>query len=624
MCEFVFDPKLWPKQVEMMDEPWECPYPELDGFDYCVFHIHPLTRELIFDTQTQVKIEQVRAVRSTGLVQIICTTLRSIDLSILSKIVLENSQIQIGYSTIGEVNAAKSTFANYIAIEDCRVSQFVSDYSTYNSGLRIQESAIADFQLSEAEINRKATFAGTIFREGKFIDTCFNETVSFCERIPDETPLIKANDFLGKQACVFLNTPLFMGTEFNAGAIFNKVKFQTGANFNHAEFNSGCSFEDAEFQIGCHFGFAEFNDETSFVGAELGTANFEKTNFHGPAIFDQASIGSGRTYSKRHNVRNHALAEGVSQNEVECSSNLLDDFVFGDGIVSVAGKAASFDNTQAEDLMKARKVDSEGMITAFSAYFYFLNLGLKFESSSPTISFYGSEIDGGIIRISDESSFYEWVNTTVGDVSIISSIDRNPFKNILIENTRFNGFEFSDYREELRDMDWNIDGYVHDGEHEHSDRRETTYAKAKSGAERVGDYYAESQFFIREQECRRATHAEKIKDSETVRQYATNLSKYLSNLFYDISCKYAESPKRVFYWSVASIIIFPIIYRCLNAPLSGIGYLIFSIQSFTSFIPSSGVETSSSLIMLMTSIQAFIGTFLIALFVATIIRTVKR
>lgn len=625
MCKFVFDPSLWPKQVEMVDEPWKCPYPELDGFDYCIFHILPLTRKLIFETQAQIHIEQIRAVRSTGLIQIICASLRSVDLSILSKAVMENTQIQIGYSTIhGEINASESTFDNYVAIEDCRINLFESNYSVYNSALRIQNSFIADLELSETAINRRATFIDTTFGESRFIDACFNDTLSFCEGVPDRAPLSEVDDFLGKRACEFLTTPLFMGAQFSDGAIFNGVEFQSGGNFNHSEFNGGCSFEDARFQIGCHFGFAEFYEETAFIGAQLGTANFEKTNFHGPVIFDRASIGSGRTYSNSSNAQNHAFFEGISPNEVDQTNNLLNDYIFDNGIVSVAGKAASFDNAQSEDLMKARKVHSKGMITAFNSHFYFLNLDLKFDSSSPTISFYDSEIESGIVRISDKESFYEWVNTTVGDISIVSSIDRNPFKNILIENTRFNGFEFSNYRELLEDLNWNIDGYFHEAEQKRSDRRETTYSKAKSGAEQVGDYYAESQFFIKEQKSRRARHKRKTKNADTVREFATNLGKYSSNLFYDISCRYAESPKRVFHWSVVSVLSFSFIYWCLDIPLSELEYLTFSLQSFTSFIPGNGLKTLPPLARFVTSIQSFTGTFLIALFVATMIRTVKR
>lgn len=634
----------------MVNQKWECPYPEFGGLDYCIFHIHPLTREMTFESQEQIRLEQIKAVRSVGFVQIICSALRSINISLLSKATFENTEIQIGYSTIYEnVNASDSVFDNYIALEDCRIGQLKSNSSIYNSGLRIGRSSINSLELSESEINGKATFVGTNLREAKFIDTCFNNTLSFCETIPDRTPLTDANDHLGEQPCEFEDTPLFMGTEFNGGAIFNEVKFNSGANFHHSQFSSGCSFEDAKINIGCHFGFAEFNEETVFVEAELGAANFEKTKFHGPVIFNNASFGTGRTYSKANNIANHAEAEGISPDRLDHISNLLDDFVFDDGIVSVAGKAASFDNTQTEDLFSARNVDSQGMITAFSSHFYFMDLNLEFKSSSPTISFHGSEIEGGIIRISDQESFYEWANTTVGDISIRSTIDRNAFKNILIENTRFEGFDFSDYRKELRDIDWNIDGYFHDNEHVHSDRREATYAKAKSGAEQVGDHYAESKFFIKEQQCRRRNHKKNIYDTQAAKDIISNFIKYSSNLFYDISCKYAESPKRVVYWSFALIVLFALIYQELGVSLpyevstpwisinslidhphlrkteiSGLEYLIFSLESFTSFIAGSSLKIKSPLIRLIISVQAFSGSFLIALFVATIIRTVKR
>lgn len=634
----------------MVDEPWDCPYPSLKGSDYCIFHIHPFRREDKFNNQRNIELEQIKAIRQTGFIHILCTTAKNIDLSILSKFSADNTQIQIGYSTIvGEINTSNSTIDNYVVIDDCFVSTINSNRAVYNSSLRVQGSIIKDLNMSKTTINGQTSLLSTIFDRAKIIDTEFNNTVSLCDRIPDSAPLTNLDEFIGKKACKFESTPLFMGTQFNSGAIFAGVEFLSGANFNHSEFQGGCTFKGANFNIGCHFGFAEFDEETAFIEADLGTANFEKTTFNGPALFDNASFGSGRTYSFKDNIENHANVEGISLTSVSQSSNVLDNFVFGDGIVSVAGKAASFDNTKANDLMSIKRANADGLITAFSAHFYFLEISLQFDSSSPTISFFGSEIDAGTVRLTHEDSFYEWANTTVGDVSIVSDIDKNPFQNIFIENTRFDGFNFSDYREELREIDWVIDGYVHDNEHNESDYREATYAKAKTGAELVGDNYTESKFFIKEQRSRRSAYLSDLRDSGSISAYVKKGYNYLSNLFYDISCVYAESPRRVFTWATWSIILFAIIYSYLDVPLkyrasitvppdinfldglniraieiSGIEYVVFSLESFTAFMVGHDFEVTNSLIRFIISIQAFSGTFLVALFVATIVRSVKR
>lgn len=650
MCQFVFDPNLWPNNVDMMDEPWNCPYPALDGSDYCIFHIHPLIREIRFDSDTQRRFEQIKAIKSTGVIQIVCAVFRNLDLSILSKLAANNFQIQIGYSMItGEINASKTTLDNYVILDDCRVNRINFNRSISNSSLRIQNSSIGHLDLSETEIRGQTTFVATTFDNASFVNSEFDNYISFCQRISDPTPLAEVDENIGKRPCTFEGTPLFMGTQFNFAATFAGVEFKSGANFNHAEFSGGCNFINANFNIGCHFGFATFDKETAFIEADLGTANFEKTEFDGPVLFNKAEFGSGFTYSKLNDIQSHGLSEGIQLNSLRNASNLLDDFVFEDGIVSVAGKAASFDNTEANDLMKIRGANSDNIITAFTAYFYFLDISLQFESSSPTISFFGSEIEGGIFRTSDKNSYYEWVSTTVGDVSIVKNTDKNPFENILIENTRFEGFDFSDYREDLRDIDWQIDGYSHNEEHIPSDDKEATYSKAKSGAEQVGDNYAESKFFIREKRSRRAVYKERMSDSSTIKGSIKEFFKYISNLFYDVSCKYAESPRRVVTWSVGIVFIFAMIYSQLGAEvpyeltipamtikghystpqlvqteISGLEYLIFSFESFSAFMIGSDVKMTDPVIRLTTSIQAFTGTFLIGLFVATVIRTVKR
>ena len=650
MCNFSFSPDLWPKKVHMFDESWECPYPDLPGQNYCVFHIHPILRERMFDTQTKRDLEYIKAVRSVGVLHIICTTVRNINLKLLSRFTYRNDQIQIGYSTItNKIDLSNDILDGYLALEDCWINELNLERGSLSSGLRVQRSKVSTLRLSETTIQGQSTFVDTVISDGYFIDTKFENRVSFCERIPDPTPLSEVGQILGKSSCKFTDEALFMGTKFNQGAIFAGVKFDSGANFNHAEFNSGCSFEDAEFNIGCHFGFAEFNEETGFVNADLGTANFEKVEFHGPVVFDGANFGSGRTYTKDTHILQHGASEGIPQRDIQSNKNVLDDFVFADGVVKVGRKAASFDNVTAKDLMSIEDASADDMITAFNSNFYFLDIDIEFESSSPTISFYGSEIKGGTVTVSNENSFIEFAGATVGNLSITSTIDKNPFENIFIEDTSFDGFDFTRYRDEMRDLNWRIDGYFYKGEHRPCDNRESTFAKAKSGAQQIGDYYSESKFFVREQRHRRDMHKEGVIQAGNLAESVKHARSFSSNLFYDILCMYAESSKRVVSWSILSTLLFAGFYRFFNVDLpysisisipfvvsssdyypfpvseiSGIEYLVFSIESFSAFLLSGGPSITNPTIRLISSIQAFTGTFLIALFVVTFVRTVKR
>lgn len=643
MCNFSFDPSLWPKEVHMFDEPWDCPYPAVTGEDFCIFHIHPLLREIKFNTQLKRDREYIKAVQAVGVLHVICTTVRRLNLEVLSRLTYRNDQIQIGYTKVVEdLNLSESSTEGYIVIEDCRINEVDFERSRLSSGLRIQRSRVNKLLLSETSIEGQASFIDCTFQQTQFIQTRFENTVSFCERIPDPTPLSDIDQYLGEDSCTFLDTATFMGAQFKKGAFFAGVDFKSGANFNEARFNKGGIFIQTRFNIGCHFDSAEFEGKTVFDEANLGKANFQKTVFQGPVRFNSASFGTDKVYTKGINLSRHCISEGFDQTELERCTNVLGDFVFGDGVSTVGEKAASFDNVEAHDLMELNGATSKGMITAFSSDIYFLEIDIEFDSSSPTITFYGSTIRGGILRISDERSFIELANTTVNDISLISNINESPLKNIYIENTTFEGFDFARHRNELREINWLIDGYFHEGKHKESRYPEGTYAKAKAGAQRVGDYYAESKFFIKEQRLRREAYWEEAKQGNNKLDSTKNLFYYLSNLSYDLLCKYAESSKRVVGWSILVVFLFAGVYRVLSVDLSysaslvlpgfvplrleipGVEYLIFSTESFTAFLLAGGPQITDPTVRILTSIQAFSGAFLIALFVATLIRSVKR
>jgi len=118
---------------------------------------------------------------------------------------------------------------------------------------------------------------------------------------------------------------------------------------------------------------------------------------------------------------------------------------------------------------------------------------------------------------------------------------------------------------------------------------------------------------------------------------------FVANALFDLSCKYGESPNRVVVWSITAVIGFAVVFwkigfrpnynayliiplpfidYAINIP--GVEYLIFSLQGYTSFLLSGGTEVMNPLIRLVATIESFTGAFLIALFVATIVRSIQR
>jgi hypothetical protein len=208
---------------------------------------------------------------------------------------------------------------------------------------------------------------------------------------------------------------------------------------------------------------------------------------------------------------------------------------------------------------------------------------------------------------------------------------------LLVADTRFDGFDFSDYRRSLSEADWTIDGVAIHDDQQIPLKRETTYSKAKAGAARQGDTLAESKFLIKERRFRRARYQADINSADTYTAKAKTSLNLATNYLYDLTCEYGENPRRVLALSLGSIVYFAALYWLLDvgiptpstvtlgfAPRAAVEYLTFSLQAFTAFFIPGDFSPDSQSLRLLSALQSFIGAFTIALFVATIVRTVER
>lgn len=192
---------------------------------------------------------------------------------------------------------------------------------------------------------------------------------------------------------------------------------------------------------------------------------------------------------------------------------------------------------------------------------------------------------------------------------------------------------------------------------------------AREGADNVGDVLSASKFYILEQRIRRSRIWNQAKQSE--REPLNRVSrgvKAFTNFGYDLISKYAESPGRVALTSSCIIISFSTFYAimdselpyntslelpsycvgglqwsfpnnspfrpstypsatlpelCSPSKISGIEYLSFSLQAFTSFLLPSNSTVSSSSLRILSSFESLLGAFLIGLFVATVVRSIE-
>jgi hypothetical protein len=259
------------------------------------------------------------------------------------------------------------------------------------------------------------------------------------------------------------------------------------------------------------------------------------------------------------------------------------------------------------------------------------------------ISLRGSQINAGTLGQppgDDNDVIYDLTDATLGNVLIGSKNGDRAFEHIRINNTSFDGFDFSNHRNELTACDWNIHTPAESGDkntNRYNSDLETTYLKAKNGANEVGDSRAASEFFQKEMFYNRRQKGEHALDSNEnglTRVRAAGL--WIANWFLGLISGYGEKPWRVIGTSVFVVAIFAVGFTIWPNSESNLSYsnlvenLTLSIGSFVSLVLNGGTllntDTRSigSLVGLTAGIEAFIGAFLIALFVFTLTRSMRR
>lgn len=117
----------------------------------------------------------------------------------------------------------------------------------------------------------------------------------------------------------------------------------------------------------------------------------------------------------------------------------------------------------------------------------------------------------------ENNGYYQLSETVLGNIDI-EHTEVNPFQHLYIEKTIFERFNFIDYRSELEDINWKIDGVIIEDHHQEAESRESTYALAREGADKVGDVLSTSKFFIIEQRIRRSRIWEEAKEGDRTKR----------------------------------------------------------------------------------------------------------
>jgi len=240
---------------------------------------------------------------------------------------------------------------------------------------------------------------------------------------------------------------------------------------------------------------------------------------------------------------------------------------------------------------------------------------------------------------------YDIVDSTIGNVTIsITEVSGAPYnlenytyhrsnlENVRFIRTIFRGFDFTSYRTGFEGH-WTLHTFgTQASTTELKDDikprdLELTYMYAKQGADGIGDNLAASKFFQHEMAYR--TDRIQTKTDPTLAHRGQYLGLRLWGLI-----DYTESPLRVFGLGIGTTVLFSGLYALISLSTSvqspypetplGLGYFIFSGESFISLVHAPGASVTYWPLRFLSVFEGFLGAFIIALFVFSLTRSVHR
>jgi len=393
----------------------------------------------------------------------------------------------------------------------------------------------------------------------------------------------------------------------------------------YAEFTGDISFTDAEFVGAVDFKYARFGGDTSFNTATFGSvATFNYANFAGQADFMHAIFERKADFSKvafaeyaifyatfrQKAVFNYTHFEG----QADFWSAVFHDMT--DFWVTQFDDDADFRYADFHDYVSIRETSFAGMADFTGVDFYDDVRIDRVQSGSTPITMTDATLSGGhITQPPPGECLFDFECATIGEVRIEGPDPEMLLTDFRFLETDFDGFDFASHRDALGE-EWEIHTFV-DDRSPSIEELESTYLRAKNGANQVGDSKGASEFFLKEMYYRRQRYAEN--DAR---------GPWLINWFYYLTCGYGERPLQTVLFSLATIVGFAGLYRLTGLNLTqGQGlltYLIFSFQSFVTLILGNTKGGQSELVRLLAASEAFVGAFFIALFVFALTRTIHR
>lgn len=574
---------LGPNDLGVKDGVWTCPHDAAAGKSKCIFHLDPDERPADCNI-TRAFIEHIASANRREEVESRKRHLQFIDATFDT--FTPESTIIGGHEK------------GYI---DCRHASFYEvncEHTEFHQRIRFSQSTFGQPDTDEELIDQDPSTKNpeVFFRRAVFQYTACFSNATFSR--PANFRGAHFKDWVGFRFTHFQGDTDFGWATFHDMASARGVKFDADAGFRAVGFEDYAQFIGAQFHNGVNFNLARFDDDADFPAARFAGANFREAEFERTFDISEAIV------TEPLRLDDVSVIKNLEASSIQLDAPVrLDEAALGKVSISVNL------NDMPDD----------------TAYLRF---------AEATIS------SGSFDQPTDGIAVYDLSKATVGDVGFHCRCDEPLYNRIIFYRTRFDGFDFSDSDDLNTEA---VNHTIHEiseaskaavPEEFSQDKRPedlwATYLYAKNGADATGDNVSAGAFFYKEMVYRRHAHWERMftNDLRSLRNRGLDCTKGVRNLILSAVTGYGEKPDRVVYTSIIVILAFTPLYWLTTE--SGTGdtssweYLALSIQTFVSFILGSPPDSFTLWGEIISATEAFIGAFLVALFVFTLTRRVNR
>jgi len=375
------------------------------------------------------------------------------------------------------------------------------------------------------DINFRKDLNITVFKNAFFLIVTFKGSVSF-------------------QEATFEGSVSFQEATFEGSVSFQEATFEKRTSFQGATFERSVSFQEATFERSTSFQEANFAENADFMIATFkGNAHFQKATFEGYAIFSEA------IFERDANFENAT----IKGDAYFCRATFERYTYFNKAIFE---RDANFENATIKGDAYFNKATFEG-----DAYF-------KLKCLSKTINFSEIKIFPGkilSIKINNEGAKIYFERTYLENIDLEMELVKNTlisFTGVLLKNTKIKKGQ--------------IENHILQEEKKEFFEAQKIYLLLKNNFHTIGQYEDESWAFKKEKDMERLSQSfpyykatlknENKKESLPFLKWIQkgNFKKWITSAFSNMIYGYGEKPWNVIKTAVAIILIFALSFSFIG------------------------------------------------------------